>query len=207
VLLFDSTGELDLSSPATLDPTRDLIRVPDHRPGGGSVDHDGSLALLPSVPTPDSRAPADQLAGARAGAATISVTRIRRGRRPDWRPAFLENVRSSGNVSLAAAAAGVDRSTAYAAASHDPAFAADWAMAADEAVDGLEAEARRRALAGSDQLLMFLLRGLRPERYRRETPDIRREIEREAQRIADQLGIALEVVRERMEQHARELDR
>ena len=30
----------------------------------------------------------------------------------------------------------------------------------------MEAEARRRAMAGSDLLLIFLLKGLKPEKYR-----------------------------------------
>jgi hypothetical protein len=133
------------------------------------------------------------------------VTRIRRQRRPDWRPVFLRNLRATGIVSDAAAAAGIDRSTPYAAATRDAAFEAAWQMAAEEAVDGLEAEARRRAMNGSDQLLMFLLRGQRPERYRRETPDLRREIQREVERVAALQGIPVAEVLEDVERRAREL--
>jgi len=204
-LLDDSTQEVDLNSTPSSNPTRDLIRVPDHRVGGPTVEPDGALTLFPSIATNGGRVPANQPAHTDAEAATISVTPIRRPRRPDWRAKFLANLRSTGNVSQAAAAAGVDRSTAYAAAVRDSAFATAWEMAADEAVDGLEAEGRRRAMNGSDQLLMFLLRGLRPERYRREAPDIRREIQRDAQRIADQVGIGVDVVLEHVERRAREL--
>lgn len=58
------------------------------------------------------------------------------------------------------------RTRAYEARQRDEDFAVAWHEALDDACDELESEARRRALAGSDQLLMFLLRSHRPERYR-----------------------------------------
>lgn len=124
------------------------------------------------------------------------TAKIRR-RRPAWEARFLEVIRSSGNVRLAAAAAGINRTTPYAAARRDPGFAAAWAAAEQDAIDVLEAEARRRALAGSDGLLQFLLRGLRPERYR-DRMDVRFEIEREAERVAERLGIPVERLLERI---------
>jgi hypothetical protein len=127
--------------------------------------------------------------------------RVRR-RRPDWEERFLEVIRASGNVRLAASACGVDRTTPYAAAKRDPAFAAAWAAAEQDAIDVLEAEARRRALAGSDSLLQFLLRALRPEKYR-DRVDLHVEVRREAERIAIRHGVPLEQVLEIADRHAR----
>jgi hypothetical protein len=87
-------------------------------------------------------------------------------RRPDWSPRFIESFRASGNVRLSASSAGIDRDTAYKRRRRDPRFAAAWAAAEQDAVDILEAEARRRALSVSDALLMFLLRAHRPGLYR-----------------------------------------
>ena len=55
------------------------------------------------------------------------------------------------------------RSTAYLWRREDPAFSAKWDDAVADGVDLLEDEARRRALAGSDKLLMFILERRRPE--------------------------------------------
>lgn len=132
------------------------------------------------------------------------IPRPRRTRRPDWRPVFLATIRSTGNVRLAASAAGVDRSTSYRRAERDPAFAAAWAEASDDAIDTLEGEARRRALAGSDALLMFLLRAHRPQIYR-ESLDVRLELRREAEQVAAKTGRSVEEVLEAAERRAREL--
>lgn len=110
-------------------------------------------------------------------------------RAPAWQKAFLAILRESGNVSTAAAAAGIERSTAYDRRNNHPAFAALWDDAMDEAADHLESEARRRALEGwdepvygrvakdtdgqiglvrkySDSLMALLLKGAKPEKYR-----------------------------------------
>jgi hypothetical protein len=128
--------------------------------------------------------------------------RLLPSRRP-WRPTFLELIRQTGNVYLSARGAGVSRSTPYALAARNPAFAAEWARAEADAADALEAEARRRALEGSDPLLMFLLRGLKPERYR-ERIDVRVDLRRRAARVAERLGIPVDEVLERVERLARE---
>lgn len=57
----------------------------------------------------------------------------------------------------------------------DPEFLAEFDTATDNAVALLEMEARRRALEGSDRLLEFLLKSLRPEVYR-ERYEIKQEI-------------------------------
>ena len=98
--------------------------------------------------------------------------------------AFLAAFRATGNVRLACEAAEVGRSTHYrwlADAAYEEAFE----LAKEDAADILEAEATRRAVEGveeptgwykgvpggyirkySDTLLIFLLKGLRPEVYR-----------------------------------------
>jgi hypothetical protein len=125
-------------------------------------------------------------------------------RRPDWRPVFLVTIRATGNVRLAASAAGINRATPYVRANRDPAFAAAWAEAEQEAIDILEAEARRRALTGSDALIMFLLRAHRPERYR-DSVDVHLELRREAERVAAKLGRPVDEVLEEANRRARGL--
>ncbi len=127
-----------------------------------------------------------------------------RRRRPSWEARFLELIRTTGNVRLAAEGAGVSRAAPYAKAARDAKFAAAWAAAEQDSVDVLEAAARKRALTVSDQLLMFLLRALRPEKYR-DTIDIRVEFRREAERVAERLGVPVDEVLERVERRIREL--
>jgi hypothetical protein len=97
--------------------------------------------------------------------------------------AFLAAIRTTGNVSQAAAAAGIGRRTHYGWI-NDPEYATAFDDAMEEASDVLEAEAWRRAKDGvdepvfyqgiecgavrkySDTLLIFLLKGARPEKYR-----------------------------------------
>lgn len=98
--------------------------------------------------------------------------------------AFLEQFKASGNVSSAARAVGLHRDTHYEWLKTDPAYALAFKDAEEAAIDVLETEARRRALLGidkpiyfqgkkvdtikeySDTLLIFLLKGRRPEVYR-----------------------------------------
>lgn len=107
-----------------------------------------------------------------------------------WRTPFLGTLSATGNVSSAVVAADVSRAFVYAERTRDPDFAALWDAALDMAADALELEARRRAHDGweepvfgsmgtgrgtgeigtvrkySDTLLIFLLKGARPEKYR-----------------------------------------
>lgn len=101
-----------------------------------------------------------------------------------WRPKFLELLAESCNVTFAAAAAGINRKTAYRHREADGAFAEDWDDAIEQGVEALEYEARRRALYGterpivhqgnvvatvheySDTLTIFLLKAHRPDKYR-----------------------------------------
>ena len=98
--------------------------------------------------------------------------------------AFLKAYRKTGNVTCAADAAKIDRASHYRWL-EEPDYKAQFGDAADEAADRLEEEARRRAVDGvdepvgwyqgkpggtvkrySDTLLIFLLKGVRPEKYR-----------------------------------------
>lgn len=105
-------------------------------------------------------------------------------RATDPKPAFLSALAESGNVKLACQAARVSRSTVYEWRGEDPEFAAAWEAALAEAVESLEAEAYRRAVKGtlkpvfqggklagkvreySDTLLIFLMKGAAPQKYR-----------------------------------------
>src|SRR4051794_13562219 len=104
--------------------------------------------------------------------------------RADWRPAFLAALGQTCNVVSACRAAQVSRRTAYYHREKYPRFRDAWDDAIDDAVDLMEAEARRRAVEGterpvfykgkqvgaireySDTLLIFLLKAHRPEKYR-----------------------------------------
>ena len=99
-------------------------------------------------------------------------------------PLFLDTLRGTGNVRLAASNADVARQVAYRARDSSATFRADWDEALEEARELLEAEARRRAAIGvdepvfykgkvvgqirkySDNLLMFLLKAHWPEKFR-----------------------------------------
>lgn len=109
---------------------------------------------------------------------------------PVWARGFLAHFALTGNQTASAAAVGIDRGTAARFRERDEAFAAACAEALEEASDHLEVEARRRAVDGWDEpvygsggkgegtvevgairkydstLLIFLLKGARPEKYR-----------------------------------------
>jgi hypothetical protein len=73
---------------------------------------------------------------------------------------------TNGPVTELAAAAKIGRITVYDTRRANTAFAAAWDQVLDIAADTLEDEARKRAFAGSDVLLMFLLKGIRPQKWR-----------------------------------------
>lgn len=123
------------------------------------------------------------------------MPRGRTVRTPKKSKLFLDGLRETGVISYACKMAGIGQSTAYEWRSNDDAFAEAWKEALEEALDLLELEARRRAHDGlikkkfkdgepiidpetgqqyyereySDTLLIFLLKGGRPERYRERT--------------------------------------
>lgn len=111
---------------------------------------------------------------------------------------FLESFAKSGNVRLAAGAAGISRRTHYKWLSlSESDYAVAFKDAEDEAIDVLESEACRRAVEGveepvgwykgepggfvrrySDNLLMFLLKARRPEMYRERFERTERDVPR-----------------------------
>jgi hypothetical protein len=109
--------------------------------------------------------------------------------RRHWQRAFLAALEQTGSVTESAAAAKIGRITAYDTRRADPAFAALWDQALDHAADLLEDEARKRAFNGSDVLLMFLLKGIRPQKWRESRAtippaELNKMIEAELARIA-----------------------
>ena len=103
---------------------------------------------------------------------------------PKKRALFCKYLADTGNVTKAAQAINVSRTCCYEHKDEDPLFAEAWQNAVDQAVDELEEEGRRRAFEGtlepvfykgkecgyirkySDTLLIFLMKGHRPEKYR-----------------------------------------
>ncbi|MDR1684866.1 MAG: hypothetical protein LBR82_00215 [Desulfovibrio sp.] len=97
---------------------------------------------------------------------------------------FLDTLSECGSIRRGSAASGISRKTLYKKREREPLFAADWDKAAAIGVEGLEDEARRRAFEGweepvyhkgevcgtvrkySDTLLIVLLKGHKPEKYR-----------------------------------------
>lgn len=71
------------------------------------------------------------------------------------RQAFLASLAVLGNVTAAAEAAGVDRVTAYRWRDSDEDFSAAWDDAIEQAADLIELEARRRAVEGIDEPVVF----------------------------------------------------
>ncbi len=72
-----------------------------------------------------------------------------------WVQPFLEQLEVDGNVSRAAKAAGINSTTAYALKKRDADFAASWDLALEDAADSLEAEARRRAVVGVQEPVVY----------------------------------------------------
>jgi hypothetical protein len=72
-----------------------------------------------------------------------------------WGPVFFAELKECGNVAASCKVAGIDRKTAYNHKGSDAEFAATWEDCMQEAADVLEEEATRRAMAGSDLLLIF----------------------------------------------------
>lgn len=81
------------------------------------------------------------------------------------RRAFLAAYADCGNVTRACHAVGISRETQRLWRA-DPIYAEAFAHAKEHGADSLEEVARLRAISGSDTLLIFLLKGARPEIYR-----------------------------------------
>lgn len=85
---------------------------------------------------------------------------------------FLEELSKAQSVSAAARSCAVSRTALYNLRENDSEFAAAWDDAIEQGVDALEDEAVRRALSSSDTLMIFLLKGARPEKYRETTRNV-----------------------------------
>lgn len=125
----------------------------------------------------DENQPADSTQSTRLRARTRANPEKRRRE-------FVAALRESANVRSAAAAAGIDRQTAYNWRKELPDFARAWDDAIEDAIDTLEVEAIRRARDGvtkpvyqqkehvgdvqeySDTLMVVLLKAHRPAKYR-----------------------------------------
>jgi hypothetical protein len=149
-----------------------------------------------------------------------------------WTPTiqerFLVALANSGNVRHAAECIKRSPTTCYNHRQRDPAFAAAWDAAMETAMDiVLEPEAFRRAVQGvekpvyhlgsqvgtvreySDTLLIFLMKGWRPDRYKdrrevvhRGTLELLQKLERIGAMDADELTAFLKEV----EQHVNQLE-
>jgi hypothetical protein len=86
--------------------------------------------------------------------------------RPLWAVPFLRAYAKNGNIKEALNLAGVSRRAVYKLRDIDEEFRQAIEDALEDGADELEDIARQRAKAGSDVLLMFLLKGLRPWKYR-----------------------------------------
>lgn len=85
---------------------------------------------------------------------------------PERRAAFLAVLAEGDSVTSACRVIGVARQSIYALRGRDEEFAKDWDDAIEEGTDILEDAARKRAVDGSDTLMIFLLKGRRPNKYR-----------------------------------------
>lgn len=122
------------------------------------------------------------------------------------RDAFLAAFARLGTLTHAAEAAGTDRSSHYYWMEHDPEYPHLFAEAGKQATDSLEREAIRRAVEGvdkpvyqgkelvgtireySDTLLIFLMKGAMPGKYR-ERVEITLDASAEARKLAAELGL------------------
>lgn len=84
---------------------------------------------------------------------------------------FLKELEADSNATRAAEAVGLSRTTLYEHRAKDPEFKKDWEKAIKVGDKALIDEATRRALAGSDTLLIFMIKGRHPE-YRDKLIDI-----------------------------------
>jgi hypothetical protein len=87
-------------------------------------------------------------------------------RTPERDEAFLRTLHDGWSVRKACERSGYGRSSVYQRREADPDFAAAWEDAVALGTDLLEDAAMERALNGSDNMLVFLLRARRPSVYR-----------------------------------------
>ncbi len=89
---------------------------------------------------------------------------------PEWEKSFFKAFRHSGEVGLAARAAGVHPRTVRRRRHDDPDFDAAVRLAGDDVIDDLLLSLYQAALAGSGPAARFYLETFRPEVWRRRPP-------------------------------------
>jgi hypothetical protein len=127
---------------------------------------------------------------------------VRTVEKGDWKVPFLAELARTGVVLTACKKARIGRTTAYKIRDEDEEFAAAWDAALDDAADEMEEEAHRRAVKGvlkpvyqggkkvgsireySDTLLIFLLKGAKPEKFR-ERADVRHSGKIDVSKLSD----------------------
>lgn len=82
-----------------------------------------------------------------------------------WQERFLAELTKTGNVRLSCKKALVSRGYVYRHKQESKDFGKAWRVAIREATDALLAEARKRALKGSDTLIIFLLKAYRRDLF------------------------------------------
>jgi hypothetical protein len=93
------------------------------------------------------------------------VTPKRPRRRKAWQRPWLQAYLDYGTIVAACEKAGVGRSTVYDEMKRNPDFQAIVTEIEESITESLEQEGIRRAMDGSDQLLMFMLRSRKPQTY------------------------------------------
>ena len=83
-----------------------------------------------------------------------------------WQSVFLSSFSQCGNITQSSGDAGVTRQAVFYAYKRHPDFRALYEEAKEESVERLEQVARKRATESSDNLLIFLLKAMRPDVYR-----------------------------------------
>jgi hypothetical protein len=139
------------------------------------------------------------------------MSRVRDAAQQAKKAAFLSAFAELGTVTHAAIAAGIERTTHYRWVKEDDAYAKGFVEAEGKAIDSLEREARRRAIEGtekpiyqggqmvgtvreySDTLLIFLMKGANPSRYR-ERIDLTVDVRRTAEQFATAHGLDVDEV-------------
>lgn len=86
-------------------------------------------------------------------------------RKAERKAAYVELIASGCSHSEAAEGVGVDRATAWRWRQNDPEFARACGEALKVNIETLKREAERRAIRGSDKLLMFLLERYDPSQF------------------------------------------
>jgi len=107
-----------------------------------------------------------------------------------WWPPFFTSLAVWGSMRKAVQSAEVSYHQALLAKASSPTFKLVFDIAMALSVQTLEDEAKRRALGGSDLLMIFMLKGAAPEKYKERVEVVSpAAIRRKAERLAEKLGL------------------